>query len=106
MQKWKLALVFVLVGIIAGNFLFWVVIYTSDVKGNYDLGYVQGREVGYNEGNETGYQSGNNSGYSLGFSEGYVEGVIDGAGTGYNIRDPTYEEMVNFIATDKTDENE
>lgn len=134
MQKWKFVLVLVLAGIITCNIWFWNFNYTKDVRSNYDLGFLYGREIGYNEGNESGYQlgftsgnfygynqgyqlgysNGNNSGYSLGFqcgnisgfSDGYLKGVKDGAGTGYNIRDPTYEEMINFIAADKTDENE
>lgn len=46
-----------------------------------------------------------NSGYDDGEAEGYQKGVIDGAGIGYNIRDPTYAEAVAFIASDQTDKN-
>jgi len=57
-----------------------------------------------------GYNNGSSAlfdvGYNLGYDDGYIKGVIDGAGTGYNIRDPTYQEMLNFIALDRTDENE
>lgn len=174
MQEWKIVLVSVLIGIIVSNIWFWNFNYAKDVKSNYDLGFLYGREIGYNEGNRSGYESGFNNGnfsgyhqgyqigyaegnqsgyiigngtgyqlgyedgyhlgyqlgystgyqlgysngsdtgYSLGFyygnisgfSDGYLKGVIDGAGTGYNIRNPTYQEMVNFIAADKTDENE
>jgi len=42
--------------------------------------------------------------YTTGYSVGYVEGVKDGAGSGYTIRDPTYAEMVAFLAADKTNE--
>lgn len=44
--------------------------------------------------------------YEEGYDDGYLEGVKDGAGTGYNIRDPTYREAVQFIASDQTDKNE
>lgn len=47
-----------------------------------------------------------NTGYIEGEVEGYFQGVIDGAGSGYNIRDPTYFEVVTFVASDRTDENE
>jgi hypothetical protein len=42
--------------------------------------------------------------YTTGYSMGYVEGVKDGAGSGYTIRDPTYEEMMAFLRADKTNE--
>ena len=41
-----------------------------------------------------------------GFDEGYVTGVEDGVGRGFTIRDPTYQEVMEFIQTDKTDEME
>ena len=72
----------------------------------YDLGYAQGYINGNLSGYEQGYENGNLSGYALGYDDGYLKGVIDGAGKGYNIRDPTYQEMLNFIASDRTDENE
>jgi hypothetical protein len=92
----------------------------SDASFNtgYDLGYTHGYvagnisayELGYTNGNLSGYvlgfQYGNLTGYDLGYNDGYLKGVIDGVGTGYNIRDPTYQEMLDFIALDKTDENE
>jgi hypothetical protein len=43
--------------------------------------------------------------YTIGYSTGYIEGVKDGAGTGYTIRNPTYDEMKVFLAADKTNEN-
>jgi len=82
-------------------------------KGNYSgysLGYSDGTETSYNlgfyYGNISGYQKGIVDGNKTGFNLGYLQGVEDGAGRGYNIRDPTYQEMLNFIALDKTDENE
>jgi len=45
------------------------------------------------------------SGYNTGYDDGYIQGVEDGAGKGYNIRDPTYNEAITFIKSDKTDEN-
>ena len=43
--------------------------------------------------------------YDKGYSAGYIEGAKDGAGTGYTIRDPTYAEMIAFLAADNTDKN-
>lgn len=39
------------------------------------------------------------------YLEGYTKGLEDGAGHGYTIRDPTYQEATQFIATDQTDKN-
>lgn len=67
----------------------------------YDAGVSTGKSQGYNE----GFSAGNTAGFSSGYSAGYVNGTKDGAGTGYTIRDPTYAEMQNFIALDRTDSN-
>ncbi|MDP2901208.1 MAG: hypothetical protein Q8O47_09595 [Candidatus Bathyarchaeota archaeon] len=77
-------------------------------------GYTRGHSTGYNDGNAKGYlngysvgrEHGYNTGYSNGNSTGYAIGYSDGwATTGFNIRDPTYSEMISFIATDRTDDN-
>ncbi|HDQ06607.1 MAG TPA: DUF2968 domain-containing protein [Candidatus Bathyarchaeota archaeon] len=44
--------------------------------------------------------------YQVGYDEGYVQGVEDGAGSGWYIRDPTYDEAIAFISLDETDEND
>lgn len=62
----------------------------TQLNESYDLGYISG----FYDGNETG------------FVDGYVQGVEDGAGTGYTVREPTYDEAIAFIAWDKTNENE
>jgi hypothetical protein len=67
----------------------------------YDAGLASGKSTGYND----GYSKGTSDGFGSGYSVGYVNGSKDGAGTGYNIRDPTYTEMLNFIAVDQTDKN-
>jgi hypothetical protein len=80
----------------------------------YDTGFAEGKNVGIQEGftngtqigNQTGYAHGNQTGYTQGFSSGYLSGLIDGAGTGYTLRDPSYQEMLNFLNLDKTDENQ
>ena len=41
--------------------------------------------------------------YDVGYDAGYLQGFNE---TGYNIRDPTYQEVVTFIALDQTDKNE
>lgn len=97
------------------------------------IGYVQGYEIGYNDGDSSGYgigyteglndgvrsgfiegsasgyrlgyDNGNFSGYETGYSFGYVKGLNDGAGSGFTVRNPTYQEMQNFIVADQTEQN-
>lgn len=45
-------------------------------------------------------------GYAEGHSRGYTAGSIAGAGSGYEVRNPTYDELMDFIADDRTDDNE
>jgi len=106
---------------------------SSGYQQGQDFGWVQGNSSGYESGYQIGYDSGNSSGHTVGFSQGYSEGsltgygigyhsgqtsgnqsgyqmgylqgVKDGAGRGYNIRDPTYQEMLDFLTTDQTDKN-
>lgn len=83
--------------------------YSIGSDGGYDRGYVDGNSSGYNLGHNEGYNEGfvdgNESGHREGYNNGYIQGVTDGAGRGYNIRDPTYQEVLQFIASDQTDEN-
>ena len=52
-----------------------------------------------------GYSEGEAEGYQVGYDEGYVQGVEDGPESGWYLRDPTYDEAIAFINSDKTDEN-
>jgi len=53
-----------------------------------------------------GYSEGEAEGYQVGYDEGYVQGVEDGPESGWYLRDPTYDEAIAFINSDKTDEND
>jgi peptidoglycan hydrolase CwlO-like protein len=44
--------------------------------------------------------------YQLGYDVGYAQGVEDGPESGWYIRDPTYAEAIDFINSDRTNENE
>ena len=83
--------------------------YENGYGKGYDNGYDNGYEIGENHGYDNGYSVGHSDGYSAGLSEGYDTGYENGLnsvlGHGYSLRDPTYEEMKNFIARDKTNEN-
>jgi hypothetical protein len=53
----------------------------------------------------SGYAEGESDGYQSGFDEGYSQGIEYLTKNGFYIRDPTYEEAIEFIDADKTDEN-
>jgi hypothetical protein len=54
------------------------------------------------------YRSGYANGFEAGKLEGYNQGFVNGSaasvGSGFNIRDPTYAEVISFISGDNTDE--
>ena len=41
--------------------------------------------------------------YVVSYEEGYLQGVKDAVGRSWNIRDPTYKELIDFIELDTTD---
>ena len=53
-----------------------------------------------------GYTFGDYEGYHRGYEQGYRIGCIEGAGSGYTLRDPTYSELMDFLEEDTTDKNE
>jgi hypothetical protein len=81
----------------------------------YNLGHSQGYEVGqvegYDEGQSSGYDVGQDEGYDQGYQEGYDEGYQEGYDAGYEellragkvSRNPTYQEMKDFLRRDTTD---
>ena len=79
------------------------------IVSGYAEGYVEGEATGYLVGESSGYAEGYPIGYAEGHVEGeatgYLQGLQDGAGSGYSIRDPSYQEMMEFITLDNTDQN-
>lgn len=51
----------------------------------------------------SGYASGFEDGKIEGYNVGFVNGSAASIDAGFNIRDPTYSEVLTFISTDKTD---
>jgi hypothetical protein len=101
--------------------------YSNGTKDGYNTGYTAGDSVGYgrgyNVGDLAGYNTGNTAGIATGYTNGYKVGNTTGYGlgektgytvgyqkgwkaTGFNIKDPTYQQMLTFIQNDKTDEKE
>jgi hypothetical protein len=92
------------------------------IEGNasgYLLGLTVGEEIGYGVGNQDGYLDGYSKGYSqgniigiengyqTGFKEGLEKGTLgDYEGWGTFIRNPTHDEVLEFIIEDETDEME
>jgi hypothetical protein len=54
---------------------------------------------------ESAVTKGYSSGFEDGEASGYQRGLADGSGIEYDLRDPTYAEVVEFIASDQTDKN-
>ena len=54
----------------------------------------------------SGYADGKSDGYQLGYDDGYVQGTEEMSGSGWYLRDPTYDEAIVFINSDTTDQNE
>lgn len=77
--------------------------------GSAYLSYVYGQHNGY----ETGYEAAQNlsysqrheaekdAGYQAGYQAGYESGLREGS-SGYSIGNPTYQEMMEFLAQDTT----
>ena len=79
-------------------------------SGSALVSYIYGQDKGYHAGCEAGQQAGYSQGYNQGKDEGYQAGYKTGresglqeATTGYNLRNPTYQEMKEFLAQDTTD---
>jgi hypothetical protein len=70
----------------------------------YNVGEQAGYKTGYSSGLATGTQAGYQDGYSKGETAGYDIGLADGFGHGYTIKDPTWAQVLAFLANDKTDE--
>lgn len=68
----------------------------------YILGFKDGNQTGFG----IGYNYGKSTDHALGYEDGYLQWTSYGAGRGFNIRDPTYLEALNFILQDQTDKNE
>jgi len=72
----------------------------------YVVGYQEGITVGYQKGSKTGYQAGsmvnNEKGREEGYSSGYKAGFEEAIGTGYLVRNPTYDEVQEFLADEET----
>jgi hypothetical protein len=78
-------------------------IYIGYTKGK-DKGYYSGQQAGTESSYNLGFNEGKEEGYQTGYDAGYESGMKDSGG-GFDLRNPTYEEMKEFLASDITDSN-
>jgi hypothetical protein len=104
-DKWKVLLSVIVIICIGGNVYFWHYTYGNMFQNRYHLGYVQGYQSGNVTGHDLGYSLGYSSGSEEGYDGGYLQGVEDGVGRGYTVRDPTYQEALQFIAVDQSEKH-
>lgn len=64
-------------------------------------GYDKGKSEGYDKGQLVGYQEGQSKGYDEGRGKGYTAGRTDAVSGGF-LRNPTYQEMKDFLSNDTT----
>lgn len=91
--------------------------YNNAAKPSYQLGFNDGKQSGYDQGktdgynlgvttgSETGFKDGNQTGYQQGYQTGYDNAIASIPKDGYTVYDPTYQEMLNFVHTDETNNN-
>jgi hypothetical protein len=68
----------------------------------YSEGHTKGYPEGYNAGQTEGYDSGHAKGYDTGYAGGYDAGYKELSQTGKIYRNPTYQEMKDFLKRDTT----
>jgi hypothetical protein len=87
-------------------FLFAIIVLCSlSAYISYKMGKGRGYETGFSTGQTESYTQGYNKGKETGYLEGYNAGFESGLEKprGYNLKNPTYQEMKEFLARDTTD---
>ena len=73
--------------------------HTAGEKEGHEIGYSQGFETGKETGYKDGYTEGQQAGYEAGYDVGFKGNIV----SGITVQNPTYQQMENFLAQDKTD---
>ena len=94
-------------GIEEGNTIGYEIGYNFGDNHGYNTGYTEGNSAGYLLGYKIGQGAGYTSGFNVGNKTGYLNGFNDSwqsgfQATGYLIRDPTYQEALDFVKADQT----
>ena len=66
---------------------------------SYDYSYAQTYDVGYQEAYDPAYNKGHDKGYEIGLETSLKEGIA----TRVELTNPTYKELMEFLADDETD---
>ena len=131
--KWIFIIMVVMIMVGVSGYFLYDNAFAWGEKNGYESAYPEGKKVGYDSGKQAGYEEGYNSGKTNGYDEGYEEGYTTGEQDGYNqgyidgkdagyiegydnvnedileqgytLRNPTYQEVIDFLKEDKTDEN-
>lgn len=69
---------------------------------HYQEGYSEQYEIGYNEQYKVGYNEAFDKGYDQGYESGLSAGHAEGLATIVELHDPTYKELEEFLARNKT----
>jgi len=79
--------------------------FSKEIVAAYDDGYDQGYAQTYNGGYQEAYSEAYNKGYDKGYEIGLEIAPKEEVATRVELRNPTYEELREFLAHDKTDSN-
>ena len=71
----------------------------------YSEGFREGTQAGNQASYDQGHQDGQEEGYDAGYNSGYETGLRE-TGQGFDLHNPTYQEMKDFLEQDNTDSNE
>ncbi len=110
MARIALGIVILIEGLIALDFIVYIgamgCTFGNEVVAayddDYDRGYIQTYDSGYQEAYSETYIRGYEKGYEIGLETGPVGEVA----TRVELHNPTYEEMMEFLARDDTDSND
>ena len=79
--------------------------FSEQIVAAYDDGYDQGNAQTYDVAYQEAYSEAYNKGYNKGYDVGLGAGSQGGVATRVELHNPTYRELKEFLAGDKTDSN-
>ena len=107
--KVVLGLVVLIGGLVALDLAVYLSVTSSTFDENVASAYDGSYEQGYGQTYEDGYQDGYGEAYHKGYSKGYEIGrgssSKEAAAYRVELHNPTYKEVIDFLAGDKTDSN-
>lgn len=103
-----------LIAMLAGLVLLDILVYLAAIGSTYDVtvaaAYNEGYDQGYTQTYEVGYQEAHGEAYEKGYEKGHEISLESDSGEQVSslvgLRNPTRNELKEFLAADKTDSNE